>query len=80
MSAKLWILITLGAYAFVVLLVYFVLCLINKDYDDEENIGLAVCWPGFIVFGVIYTPFLVVRKSAEYVRRVIEKNEDDGDA
>ena len=52
MSAKYWFLITLGVYAFVVLLVYFVLCLINKDYDDEENIGLAFCWPGFIIFGI----------------------------
>ena len=80
MSAKLWFLITLGVYAFVVLLVYFVLCLINKDYDDEEKIGLSFCWPGFIIFGVIYTPFWVVRKSAEYVRRSMEKNEEEDDA
>lgn len=78
MSAKLWVLITLGVYAFIVLLVYFVLCLI--DDDDIANIGIAVCWPIFVIVGIIYAPFWVVRKSAEYVRRSMEKNEEDDDA
>lgn len=80
MSAKFWFLITLGVYAFVVLLVYFVLCLINEDDDDEDNIFLAVSWPAYVIFVIIYAPFWVVRKSAEYVRRGIEKNEEDNDA
>lgn len=78
MSAKLWVLITLGVYAFIVLLVYFVLCLI--DDDDIANIGIAVCWPIFVIVGIIYAPFWVVRKSAEYVRHSMEKNEEDDDA
>ena len=78
MSAELGVLITLGAYAFIVLLVYFVLCLI--DDDEIGNIGTAVCWPIFIIVGVVYAPFWMVHKSAEYVRRSMEKNKEDDDA
>ena len=80
MSAKLWVLITLGVYVFIVLLVYFIECLINEDDDDEDKIFLAVSWPLYVIFGIICAPFWVVRKSAEYVRRGIEKNDEDDDA
>ena len=73
MSTKLWVLIIFGVYVFITLLVYFVMCLINEDNDEEDNIFLSICWP-------LYAPFWVVRKSAEYVRRGIEKNEEDDDA
>lgn len=78
-SAKLGFLITLGVYVFIVLLVYFVECLINEDDGDVDNIFLAVIWPLYVIFVIICAPFWVVRKSAEYVRRSMEKNEEDDD-
>lgn len=80
MQAELCVLITIGVYVFITFLVYFVLCLINEDYDDEEYIFLAVCWPLFVIFGIICAPFWVVRKSAEYVRRGMEKHTEEDDA
>ena len=69
-------------YVFIALSVYFVLCLLY-EYDivnDEDNIGLSACWPILVVFFLIRAPFWVVRKAAECVRRVMEKNKEDDDA
>ena len=66
----------------------FILCvgkdekIFNKAFKipyGEDNIFLSFCWPLFVIFGVVYAPFWVVRKSAEYVRRSMEKNEEDDD-
>lgn len=80
MPVKLCVLITIGIYVFITLFVYFVVCLIKKDCDDEDNIGLSFCWPLLLIIGIIYAPFWVVRKSAECVRRGMEKHtEEDSD-
>ena len=68
MSFKLLILITIGVYVFVTLLIYFIMCLITGD-GDEDNIGLAICWPFLLIGGIICAPFWVIRKSAKCIRR-----------
>lgn len=70
-------------YLFIAFSVYFALRLtIPEEYDEWESVGIAVMWPLLLVVGVATLPFIILNKSAEYIRTYIKQDditEEDDD-
>jgi hypothetical protein len=63
-------------YFMMVLIAFYVLCIVDSD-DVDDDIGVLVTlsfvWPALIAVGILILPFKVMNKAAEATVKSLEK-------